>query len=185
MTAIVLCDARGHAFKIARDATNKSFLDDEADWLAVASKTPGVREHVAKFIRYWPYYIVIERECPMPTLGYRRRDEHAIFDLHYDVIGKRMNRVGWTAPEFKQDSYVITDRGPILVDASMAQRIGKVLLRYTVDLLRGRRTTSDRPSDYAYYVRREIGERTITERAAAPVLQALSILETQNGNRWP
>jgi hypothetical protein len=185
MTAIVLCDARGHAFKVSRRAASDGMIFDEAEWLRDAARTPGVREHVATFIRFHPSY-VIERACPMPTEEYRRVDEHALFDLHYDAIGKRMLARGWTAPEYKRDSYVITDRGPILVDASLAQRIGKNLLRHTVDLIRGRKVELnpyETPSHYAFLVQREIGEKTITEAAAAPVLRALALLEA-HGNRW-
>ena len=189
MTAVVLCDQRSHAFKVSRDLQpiDVSMLSTEADWLSVASRTSGVRDHVAQLFRFHSALIVIERQCPMP-LGddWRRRDESALFDLHYKVMGPRMLAQGWTMPEFKPDSYVITERGPILVDASMAQRIGKRLLHYTIELLHGQHRDElsyEKPSDYAFYIRREIEERTISERSAAPVMAALKELE-ENGNRW-
>jgi len=185
MTGIVFCDASGRAFKVSRRASSDGMIFDEAEWLRDASRTPGVREHVAALIRFHPSY-VIERSCPMPADERARVDEHALFDLHYGVIGKRMLARGWTAPEFKRDSYVITDRGPVLVDASLAQRVGKNLLRHAVDVIRGRKVEHnpyERPSSYAFYVRREVGEGTISAVAAAPVLGALALLEA-HGDRW-
>jgi hypothetical protein len=190
MTAVVLCDRRGHAFKVARtqQPIDLHMLAEEANWLHTASSTPGVREHVAGFIRFHPGLIVIERACPMPVESdWRHRDEAKLWDLHFKVMGPRMLARGWTMPEFKPDSYVITEAGPILVDASMPQRIGKRLLKYTLELLRGQHVEEtheySRPSDYAFFIRREVGEGTISERAAAPVLQALNELEA-NGNQW-
>lgn len=190
MTAVVLCDQRGHAFKVARATKpiDRHMLAEEADWLQTAAQTPGVREHVAGFIRFHPDLIVIERACPMPIESdWRQRDEAKLWDLHFKVMGPHMLARGWTMPEFKPDSYVITERGPILVDASMPQRIGKRLLKYTLELLRGQHVDEtheySRPSDYAFFIRREVGEKTISEHAAAPVLRALDELEA-NGNQW-
>ena len=66
----------------------------------------------------------------------------------------------------------------------MPQRIGKRLLRYTAELVRGEHVETSPPSTYAFYVRREIGEGTITEAQADPVLAKLKVLEEQ-GDRWP
>lgn len=187
MTSVVLCDKHKHAYKTARRLApiDAVFLNDEAEWLQTASRTIGVRERVAKFIRFYPHLLVIERECPIQADDWwRHRGEE--WNLHR-LIEQKMIPHGWTAPEFKEDSYVITSTGPILVDATMAHRVGKRLLRFTIELIRGGRLVErgslSRPSDYAFYIRREIGV-TISETSAAPVLQALTVLE-ENGNVFP
>jgi hypothetical protein len=187
MTAVVICDRRGNAFKTARRMApiDAVFLNDEAEWLQTASRVIGVREHVAKFKAFYPNLLVIKRECPVQSEDWwRHRGKE--WDLHR-LIEARMIPHGWTAPEFKEDSYVITENGPILVDATMAHRVGKRLLRFTIELIRGGRLVErgslSRPSDYAFYIRNELG-RTITEKAAAPVLHALQVLE-EHGNRFP
>lgn len=193
MTSVVLCDDRS-AFKVARRASQSlaNMLGDEYEWLVAANATPGVRERVARVHRFHPAEVAIERECVAHDQDahdrwYRTRYSPGHVSLHaiHDEIEDRMIPRGWTAPEFKDDSYVFAARGPVLVDASMAHRVGRVLLRYEVDLLRGRRVAGphEHPSDGAFYVRREV-DRTITPRAAASVLAALGALEAA-GNHYP
>jgi hypothetical protein len=175
MTAVVLCDRQKHAFKIARQVPSPT-VEDEAEWLETASTVPGVYEHVAPFIAYHPRLTVLERECPVPGTGdetYHWRRGHFLWDLHQS-IRDRMEEHGWTAPEFKEDSYVFTAKGPILVDAGFAYRIGHRLLDYARDMLAGRRSLrkNESWSDLATDVHREIGI-TLTRDEALPVMHAL------------
>ena len=179
MTSVVLCDRQKHAFKIARQVSpslHAKWLEDEAEWLETASRVPGVREHVATFVAYFPQLDVLERICPIPGTSdetYRYRRGHFLWDLHHD-IGDRMKAYGWTDPEYKENSYVLTAAGPVLVDAGFAHRIGHRLLDYARDMLAGRRSLrkNESWSDLATDVHREIGV-TLTREEALPVMQAL------------
>jgi hypothetical protein len=161
MTGTVLCDARGHAFKVPRtygrrDYTNYVTITDEADWLATASKVPGVREHVARFIAFHPETATIERECVQKTDEPRGTWGVDLGRLHSD-IGEKMKRAGWGPPEFKEDSYVETkDRGHVLVDAGFALRKWDRLADYVQDILDNRRDWRDEtPKDLAWALRME------------------------------
>lgn len=183
MTAVVLCSGKT-AFKVANNAERDIFLRDEAEWLETAKKVPWVKDYVARIKRFDPENAVIVRECPTSERYWGGYGEGKLFDLHQE-IEKRMIPYGWTSPEFKLDSYVITKDGPVLVDASMPSRVGKRLLDYARDLMRGRRDPKsdyERPSDLAFAVRMEIG-RTLAPEEADETLAALAKLEAA-GNRW-
>jgi hypothetical protein len=153
MYGVVLCDGKGRAFKVARYETPTSYasLEDEAEWLRDAAKVPAVAPHVARFRSWHP-------------------DEGVIHDL----IRAEMIPNGWGAPEFKGDSYVLreSDGRPVLVDAGMAIRYGKNLLKYAravepkkgaqITLPDGRRATvlleHDAPGERKVFVRGEDGQ---------------------------
>jgi hypothetical protein len=178
-TSVVFCDARGHGFKTARRA-DSTMLVDEAEWLAAAAKVPGVREHVARFHAYHPGQAVIERECVASDHdndpAWRWRRGHDLFNLHQH-IGKLMEKhAGWSAPEYKGDSYIVTEnRGPVLVDAGFVYRLGRRLLHYVADVLEGRRPwrKHESPDDLAFYLRREVQEGALTNDEVAPVMARL------------
>lgn len=161
MTALVFCDARGIAFKVARttDYTTVNIVEAEAEYLAVASTVPGVREHVVRFRRWHPAPLaVIERECVRAQPGRRRRlDEGELFDLH-QRLAAIMRPYGWGRPELKGDSYVfVRGRGPILVDAGWAHRRGVNLARHVARM--HRRDVSSALMDSARWeIRMELGD---------------------------
>ncbi|MFH1689717.1 MAG: hypothetical protein ABIE42_05700 [Candidatus Eisenbacteria bacterium] len=193
MTGIVFCDSAGRwAFKVARDTTETVYrlFEAEAEWLRAAGKVAGVRQHVARFGRWvgkgWPCVV---RECVWGRPG-AWADERDLFDLHQD-IEKRMIPHGWTAPEFKGDSYIYVgakedwldekakmwrkgSKGkPILVDAGMAHRVGAVLLQYTAEVMRGERRNPESLTDLAFQIRREIGGGTIPKEYGEQVLEKM------------
>jgi hypothetical protein len=175
MTSVVLCKG-AVAYKIGRRSSSslRRMLGDEAEWMATAGRVSGVRQYVPRLVRYDRENVVIVRGCPKrdPEMTAYRYGEGRLWDLHRD-IEKKMLPHGWTAPEFKADSYVLTKKGPVLVDASMPARVGQVLLDYVREILSGRRTTDERLSDLAFEVRREVGQ-TIDPADAKPVLDELS-----------
>lgn len=179
MTGVVFC-VGDEAFKVARQAstTLRRMLSDEAEWLAAAAAVPDVAPRVARIRRFDPGNVVIVRDCPRADPEEPRwKWESALFDVHR-AIEQSMLPNGWSAPEFKPDSYVLTSNGPILVDASMPSRVGHVLSLYVEDIVEGERPLDDeRPSDLAFAVRREVGQTLPQEEADR--LQAL--LE----RRWP
>jgi hypothetical protein len=160
LTAIVFCDARGHAFKIARrpeDPQTRATLVREAAWLERASHIRELRPHVARFIALHRGAI-IERECIRPERAGRGRSRTRLFEL-FEAINAAMARYGYGKPEFKEDSFVYArGRGWVLVDAGFAVDRGAVLVRRATETIRGRRFFNERPSDLAFDVRMEADE---------------------------
>lgn len=135
----VVCDARGVGFKAARDMRLARSLADEAEWLRIANTAPEIRDHVARFYAWHPREAVIERECVRPKRGdlVRHRGKGDKLWATHELLRRVMLGYGWTQPEFKEDSYVITrDRGPVLVDAGLVARVGSALAREVAELHR-------------------------------------------------
>jgi hypothetical protein len=154
-TGIVFCDERQTAYKVARRGREAS-VSEEAEWLMKAARVPGAREHVARHARYDKRHDVLVRECVPGTVGTSRQTSK-LFDVHKGIRAA-MTPYGWLAPEFKEDSYVMArGRGPVLVDASSALRVGGELVRYAQDVLAARRPQTERLEDIAFAVRQERG----------------------------
>jgi hypothetical protein len=176
----VLCDAHGQAFKVAHRGAS---IADEAAWLEAANQVPGVREHVAKFIRYDAANEVLVRACPQPYVtprGERRRPPtgHKLAELH-EEIGRRMRAYGWGRPEYKPDAYVLTRRGPVLVDAGFAVRRGRVLAAEALAIANGRKRA--KPIDVltlSWEVRAERGD-TLPKPIADRILRRLKALNPE------
>lgn len=169
-TGIVFCDDRGRAFKVARRGRETS-VSEEAEWLRRAEQVPGVREHVARGARYDAKSDVLVRECVAGPTGTSRQTSK-LFGLHKQ-IRSAMRPYGFLSPEFKEDSYVLArGRGPVLVDASSAIRVGGELVRYAQDVLAQRRPQTERLEDIAFAVRAERGE-TIPAAVADKLLAKL------------
>jgi len=152
-TGIVFCDERGIAYKVARPGREAS-IAEEAEWLERAQHVPGAREHVARHARYDTQHRVLVRECVIGPSGTLRQTSR-LFGVH-GQIRAAMKPYGWLAPEFKEDSYVLArGRGPVLVDASSALRVGGELVRYAQDVLSGRRMPEERLEDIAFAIRQE------------------------------
>ena len=169
-TGVVLCDEQGRAYKVARRGREAS-VAEEAEWLRKAEQVPGVREHVARNARYDKKSDVLERECVPGAIGTSRQTSK-LFKLHKQ-IRSTMSPYGWLSPEFKEDSYVMArGRGPVLVDASSALRVGSELVKYAQDVLAGRRPQTERLEDIAFAVRQERGG-SIPEGVADKLLAKL------------
>lgn len=154
-TGIVFCDEHGTAFKVARRGRETAVFE-EAEWLTKAEQVPGVREHVARDARYDRKHDVLVRECVSGSIGTSRQTSK-LFDLHKGIRAA-MTPYGWLSPEFKEDSYVMArGRGPVLVDASSALRVGGELVRYAQDVLAARRPQIERLEDIAFAIRQERG----------------------------
>lgn len=135
-TGNVICDRRGHAFKVSRHSKTDNFVADEAEWLETAQRVPGAKEHVATFYKYHPELHVLEREC---VAGGEVPADYPLQQLH-DNIAAAMKPNEWSPPEFNYNAYVNTaGRGPVLVDAGFAARYGTRFVEYVEDLFAGRR----------------------------------------------
>jgi len=181
MTGIVFCEQgkNGHAFKVGRDPSSaavRETIADEAEWLRVAGTVPEIRAHVARLYQYHPEEVVIERECIRSGRSHytgrsTRSTDTVLWELHRQ-IEKAMIPHGFTAPEFKSDSYVYArGRGWVVVDAGFVHRVGGRLVAETVRRLAqddfdeadpyGHRTASTA----AFGVRMEGGRTISPERA--------------------
>lgn len=178
MYGIVFCDERGHAWKVGRlekpssDRTwIREALADEYEWLRDAKPT-SLGQHIAEAYAFHPEPVVIERECVSGRPG-GWADERALSHLH-GKIEKVMLDHGWNAPEFKADSYIFrADGTPVLVDASSALRVGENLACFVEDALEGRHKTRESWSTLAFYLLREMREKTVPRKRAVPLLDRL------------
>lgn len=162
MTGVVLTDRfKNMAYKVARHDTD--MVVEEAEWFAAARKVPAMKGMVPGKVRWDADNRVLIRPYVKGRPG-AWGDASKLYDQHAE-IEKVMIPYGWTAPERKEGSYVVSggswrggdfDRA-VLVDASMAQRVGKELVRYALDVASGKRKPArgERLSDLAYYVYRE------------------------------
>ena len=160
MTGIVFTDKHKiRAYKIARHEPAKNTMREEVEWFRAAERDPFVGKHVLPRVK-WDEKTGV-RVSPLMRGEHPRSwggQESQVRELH-EQIGKHMLKRGWTAPEYKPDSYIMTRTGPVLVDASMPQRVGRTLVRYSDDILEGRRPArdfDDSPNQRAFYIRREI-----------------------------
>lgn len=176
MTATVLCDARNHAFKVARhpeNATSRRGFSDEAEWLRVAGTVPEIRAHVARIYAFHAGKVIIERECVAGSRSHysgrsTRSTSNVLWDLHR-AIEKAMIPYGFTAPEFKEDSFAYSPgRGWVVVDAGFAHKVGARLVAETMRrLARGDWSGEygDTPETAAFGIRMEGGRTISPERA--------------------
>jgi hypothetical protein len=182
MTGIVFCDQAGRAFKVSRkhrkEGAQSTAIKEEAAWFQQAAQVPGVKEHVPRDVSYDDRNHVLVRECVRAAPGRdRRRNEKKLFELH-QRIRSAMGVYGWSAPEFKPDSYVYTRRGPILVDGGFANRQGHALVRDVLDVLNDRRALAkhERLSSLAFDLRIERG-RTIPVDIANRLLKRMQAID--------
>ena len=190
MTAVVLCDSRGHGFKVARrpdQAINRAMIAEEAEWLTVASTLPELKGKIARLRYFHKAESIIERECIRERGESRRRSKDTRRETHAEIEAA-MRRYGWSAPEYKDDSYVnASGRGWVLVDASMPHRTGLRLAAHAAEILRGRRFAGygDKPSVVAWELRMEGGKSLPqgTAESLSRKLLALPDAERTTGER--
>ncbi|MFI5301439.1 MAG: hypothetical protein ACHREM_25410 [Polyangiales bacterium] len=166
MTGVVFCDVRGVGYKVCRHPESPSSrrgIEEEAEWLSVASTVSQIRDLVARFRAYHPAHVVIEREC-VRTQRPGRRPADTRWE-RMQQIKVAMRPYGFGIPEFKEDSFVYAQgRGYVLVDASMPIRMGSRLVGQAVAHLRGR-DTGERAEDIAFALRMEAGQTVSSPRA--------------------
>jgi hypothetical protein len=101
-------------------------------------------------------------------------DDAKLRKLHHKIWDVMIPR-GWTAPEYKEDSYIIRPSGQaVLVDISMVMRVGENLAGWTEDVLEGRRQTTDSWHDLAFFLIRERREGTVAAERANPIIRRLA-----------
>lgn len=148
-TGIVFCGAEERAWKCGRirkaqvrslyepEEHYRNMLGDEYEFLRDACHVPSLRRSIACPYAFHEGAVVIERQCPTPR-DYGKVNESRLFDL-FKRIRETMRPHGWQGLEFKTDGFVVTDHGPVLVDAGFSSRVGWKLVRHVEDLLNGSR----------------------------------------------
>jgi hypothetical protein len=167
MTGVVFCDAK-HAFKVARTERAKEMLEEESEWLATASDILEVRPRVAAFVAWDRELGVITRECVQGRPGTWSAGSR-VSEI-FDQVAPFMLAAGWTMPELKEDSVIFDEAGRgKIVDASMPSRVSDRLLAYVESVLDGQRSPRDYEtvSDFAFYIRREFGQKPPMDEARA------------------
>jgi hypothetical protein len=181
MTSVVLCDNAGFAWKVARQKSKVLFLllEREYEFFKAARTIPSIAKHILRVYGFNREHIAIKRECLWGSPG-RWADATRLFELH-KKIGTETERIGWTPPEFKEDSYVFPGGGrpPILVDGGFSHRLGPVLVRYVKDVIRGRRRVHDTPSDLMFDIRREISYKAIRPQEAKSLTRHLAMMRPE------
>ena len=172
-TGSVFCDEHA-AYKVAHKTTPfyDRLLSSEYEWLEDAWRA-GLP--VAEPFEYDEQLVVIVRDCP------RVSDDPERFDLVrlHEMIAGVMRDRDWTMPEFKHDSYVVTDDGPIMVDASSPHRLGDRLVRQVKDLLAERRDWHDqKPKDLIGDLEMEQSMGRVTPAQARSLIAKLRALSS-------
>lgn len=183
-SAAVFRGDEGLAWKVSRHPSPRARagLEDEAGWLAAAAAFPDLAPFVAHFVAWHPGPAVIARECVEPRAqgGLWWNDARAW--RRFEVLVARMREAGWGAPEWKRDSWVVTaDRGPVLVDAGPAVRLGWNHARAVAEMLAGRRPRIESWRSLAWEVRMEASYGRITPSAAEALLARLGPLADAEG----
>lgn len=163
---IVFCDANGRAFKVARHGDK---LADEAAWFQRAAQIPSIKQHVPRDVHYNANHRVLVRECVQRS---GKRPPKKLWELH-NRMASIMKSYGHGRPEFKEDSYIMTRRGLVLVDAGFALKHGRELVKQALAVINGREHLE--PFDVkqlSWDIRAERGE-TIPEPIANRLLTKL------------
>jgi len=155
-TGVVLCDGR-RGFKVGRhpesDGSYRLF-EAEAEFFQSAARVHGAGWRALRVERFDTVNLVIVRECVDGRPGVWA-DERRLYEIH-DELRLLIEPLGWTQPEFKDDSYILAGDVWVLVDGGFTHRIGARLMRYAEDCLTGRRRHPESYRDLAYALRMEV-----------------------------
>ncbi len=176
---IVFCDERARAYKVGRWGEGR--LRDEARWFKTAASLPAIRAYVPRFVKYDRTHDVIVRECVQPredrATPWQQRSKKRDASVVHERITRAMKPYGFGPPEFKDDAYVNTKRGPVLVDMGFALHRGRPLVEDALDIVNGRTNAGLQDvRDMTWSLRMERGE-TIPAPVANKLLKRLQAIE--------
>lgn len=180
MYGVVFADRWERAWKVARitdfsaQYRDSLFMLDsvtaEYEWLRAAAQSE-ISRHVPEAYAMYAEELVLEREY-IPGHPGTWAAMKELSDLH-DKIQAAMLPRGWTAPEFKENSYIKTSGGTwVLVDISMAMRVGMNLAGYVEDVLAGR-PSHESWRDLAFAPLSEMRHKTVPGDVAKKLIYRL------------
>jgi hypothetical protein len=138
---VVFADKYGRAYKVARWAEPPfASLQSEAEALEALADSPAA-QYAARLYGFDAEHGVLVREM---VEGHRGgwSDGTKLRRVH-EEIGKALREREITSPEYKEDSYIITDSGPKIVDVGFTQAIGKRAARKLREHIQHVRPTDD------------------------------------------
>lgn len=148
----------------------RTVLHHELEFFRAAAESP-VSDSVARGYRQDEEEIVLERECVPGRPGGGRDEEH-LRELHRR-IAKAVEPLGWSAPEFKPENFILGPDGWKLVDAGGAHALGMTLAAYVEAWFEGRVAPYYTASDLAYFVIREYQEKALPADVVRDLLARL------------
>ncbi len=159
MTGIVFADrTRNLAYKVARTDYSRGMLEEEVEWFHAAARNESTRSMVPGGVRYHKPTGVLIRQYVHGKPGGEWGDDRYVYDMH-DRLDREMVPAGWTAPEKKDDSWVVSRRRgvkrAVLVDGSMPIRVGQTLLRHVLAVASGQKRAREPLADLAFALYRE------------------------------
>jgi hypothetical protein len=159
----IVFESGGKAYKVARDKgrTEKLRMEHEA------LKALG-GEHAPKVHGFSAEHAVLVREHVKGRPG---RWGDKLSDVH-DTIAKKLKAQELTRPEFKEDSYIITESGPKLIDAGFVQATGKRAGRMLAERMKSITPKSDL-FDLQFEVSSTFGEGGISAKQGLSMFDRL------------
>lgn len=175
LTSVVLEIRDGRkriALKVGRNGASFSTLEDEADFLSDANEVAALRgKLVPHFYEWHPDLGILEKEYVEGRPGgWGTRGLRAVFD---EIVAE-MKPLGWTAPEWKEENFIIQlDRHGeptgriVLIDVGFVQRRGDNLVEYIEDVLEGRRMQRESWRDLAWALRMDTQDGLVNPKESA------------------
>lgn len=178
MTAIVLLGPDGSAYKVARPNTfedrNARMLADEYDFLKTLGKTDAA-PHLPHAYAFDRKAGVLVRDAVAGDPGrWGTRGLREVFEKIQ--LAARANL--WSAPEFKEDSFVVGSDGvPVMVDVGFASRLGHRLADHVEDLIAdGFDFTEREARDFAWALRMDAMDGLVSAERVAAVQRKLEAI---------
>jgi hypothetical protein len=140
---VVFADKYGRAYKVARPqwaAPPFDGLRSEAEALAALADSPAAK-YAARLYGFDPEHGVLVREMVEGRRG-GWSDGTKLRRVH-EEISEALREREITSPEYKEDSYILTDSGPKIVDVGFTQAIGKRAARKLREHIQHVRPTDD------------------------------------------
>lgn len=170
-TAVIFFDPlTSRVLKVARSEESRFMLLDEYEFLTAMQGTSAAKL-VPQVYDFDPVAGVLVREGIEGRPG--GWGTRGLRDLYEEIV--RVARLqDWSAPEYKEDSFIIRDDGSIvMVDVGFTGRFGQRLAAHIREALLSPMSIH-RAQQFAYELRWEVGDKRLTREEANALIVALS-----------